>query len=489
MISPEQRAEIRRLVLGEGLPIGTVARTLGLHHATVVRALDDDPPPPRASKPTLIEAHKPYIVERVAALPELSAIRLQAELEERGYEGGIAQLRRFLGGIRPRRPKKAYLRFEVEPGQQAQVDWGSFGHFPVDGGHRPLSCFAMVLSWSRALFIDFSLDQRMDTFLRMHDRAFAAFGGVPKTVVYDNLKSVVLHRHGPVLQLNPHFLRYAGHMIFEPKAAPVRYPEYKGRVEDAMRYIRSSFFYGRRWRNLDDLREQARRWCDDVANKRLHATTRQKPIDRLHFERKRLRGLPERAFDTDLVLPTVVRKDARVLVETNSYSVPGSHVGTPVLVRVDDKTVRVVTEKGDPVATHPRNYGKRIAVEDPAHIEEMLERRPNGREPKQKDRILALGPEARLFLEQTARGRTRIDHEVRRVLRFIERYGEDEVRVGIARCVAQGTCSSTYLRSHLDQARFEAGRGEPPEPIVTGSREADAVTVTPHALGDYDDLF
>src|ERR1019366_2238228 len=118
------------------------------------------------------------------------------------------------------------------------------------------------------IFIDFSLDQRLETFLAMHRRALDFFGGIPKHILYDNLKSVVLHHVGQTVQFNPRFLDFAGHYLFETRAAPVRYPEAKGRVESSIKYIRHSFFYGRTFASLADLRDQARSWRDQTANDR-----------------------------------------------------------------------------------------------------------------------------------------------------------------------------------------------------------------------------
>jgi transposase len=327
MITPEIRAEIRRLVLVEGLRIGVVARKFGVHHGTVRRALRDEVPAQATPLSSALDTFKPYIVKRIIDLPELTSARLLLELRDRGCTLGIAQPRRYVAQIRPQRPRRAYLRIETEAGEQAQVDWGSFGHFRIGGTQRPLSVFSMVLSWSRALFIDFSFDQQMETFCRMHRSALEFFAGVPRRIVYDNLKSVVLHHVGATVQFNPRFLAFAGHYLFETVAAPVRYPEFKGRVESSIKYVRHSFFYGRSFTSLDDLRDQAAAWRDQVANQRIHATTKMRPWQRLLAERPRLRALPARPFDTDLVIPVIVSKEARVRLDTNTYSVPPKYVG------------------------------------------------------------------------------------------------------------------------------------------------------------------
>lgn len=488
-VPPEVEAEIRRLVLRDGWKIETTARRFGVHHSVVRRAIvTGDETKQRGITPSILEPFKPYLVERLAEYPELTTTRLLMELKDRGYPGGIAVVRRFVRKIRVARSRKAYLRIETEPGEQAQVDWGSFGQMRIGATTRPLSCFAMVLSWSRAMFVDFSLDMRLDTFLRMHERAFAFFGGIPRKCLYDNLKSVVLHHVGSVVQFNPSFLVFAGHHLFEPTAAPVRYPQAKGRVEGAIKYVRHAFFYGRTYRDLADLREQARRWCAETANQRIHATTRERPAERLLIERPRLHALPEHRFDTDLVVPAVVSKEARIVLDTNSYSVPHTLVGKSVLVRADDTTVRVV-DGAAVVAKHARCWERRRAIEDPAHLAALLERRPGAKGPRRKDRIAALSTECRLYLQEVARRRIDLRSEVDKLERLIARYGEADVVAGVAAALGARTFGAGYVRAHVDQKRFADGLGEPPEPVVTGRREADEMSVEPHDLGGYDDLF
>lgn len=492
MITATMRAEMRRLVLVEGWRIETVARRYGVHHSVVRRALRDDAGE-RAAPTSALDPFKPYIVERLVDLPQLTSVRLVEELRARGYTLGVAQLRRYVAQIRLPRPRKAYLRVETDPGEQAQVDWGSFGHMRIGTGQRPLSVFSMVMSWSRALFIDFALDQQMETFLRMHRRALEFFAGpdgrgVPKKIVYDNLKSVVLHHIGSTVQFNPRFLAFAGHYLFEAIAAPVRYPEFKGRVEASIKYIRHSFFYGRSFASLDDLRAQAVAWRDQVANERLHATTRERPSQRLLVERSRLRALPKRPFDTDLVIPLIVSKEARVRLDTNTYSVPPEFVGKSVFLRADDRTVRVICDDAE-IARHTRSWNRRHHVEDPAHVQRLLDRRKGARGLKRKDRLVEMAPAARVYLQEIARRRIRLDHEIDKLLRLVDLYGEADVAAAFAQAVAQKTFGARYVRALCDQARFARGQGEPPEPVITGNPLADDLVVEPHPMETYDALF
>jgi transposase len=488
MITPEMRLQMRQQVLRDGLAIETVARRFGVHHSTVRRALEDGTQADRPVSASVLEPHKEYIVERLLALPHLTAPRLMLELKGRGYQHGIAVIRRYVAKIRQPRAHKAYLRIETDPGQQAQVDWGHFGHLRVGGAQRPVSAFSMVMSWSRAIYVDFSFDQQMETFCRMHRRALEFFGGVPRTIVYDNLKSVVLSRAGSVIQFNPRFLAFAGHYVFEPRAAPVRYPEYKGRVEASIKYIRHSFFYGRLFTSLADLRAQVMHWRDEIANVRMHAATRERPIDRLLIEKPLFRALPEHPFDTDLIVPAVVSKEARVSLDCNTYSVPPQLVGKSVHIRADDHQVRIIGD-GVECAVHTRCWDKRHHIEDPAHVEALLEGRKAARPFSRRRQLADVCPESLVYFQEIARRRIRFDSEMTRIFRLIDSYGQTEVAGAIAKAVAQRSFGAKYVRALCDQARFSRGLGEPTEPIVTGNQAADTLEVQPHDMESYDDLF
>jgi transposase len=488
VIQPDVRAQIRRLVLVERMKVETVARRFGLHHSTVRRALDDTLTDEPQGKPSVLEPFKPYIVDRLTAHPELTSPRLLAEIKERGYAHGVAQVRRFVAKVRAPRPRKGYLRVEVEPGEQAQVDWGSFGSLRIGRAQRPLSAFAMVLSWSRALYVDFSLDMKMDTFCAMHRHALEFFGGVPRRVLYDNLKTVVLHHAGATVQFNPRFMDFAGHYLFEPVAAPVRYPEAKGKVESAIKYIRHSFFYGRTFTSLTDLRAQLAQWLEHTANARLHATTRERPNERLLIERTRLRPLPQHPYDTDLVDTAIVSKECHVSLDSNTYSVLPELVGKTVQLRASATAVRVLHE-GQLVTEHERCWERRRHIEKPEHLAKLLERRPGAHLSRSRDRIAALCPEAPLYLRETARTKSNLKREIDKLTRLLVRYGPPELAAGLAAAVAHRTFGAAFVQTLMDQARFSRGQAEPSEPVLTGNTLADNLVVEPHPMESYDDLF
>ena len=183
----------------------------------------------------------------------------------RGYRGSPDHFRHLIACHRPRQKAEAYLRLRCLPGEQAQVDWAHFGHLEIGRARRPLMAFVMVLSYSRQIFLRFFLDARMENFLRGHAAAFEAWQGVPRVLLYDNLKSAVSERRGDAIRFHPTLLGFAGHYRYEPRPVAVARGNEKGRVERAIRYVREAFFAARDFTDLDDLNAQAEAWCNGQA--------------------------------------------------------------------------------------------------------------------------------------------------------------------------------------------------------------------------------
>ncbi len=262
MISKETEAEILRLYHAEKWPLGTIAGQLGLHHTTVQRVLGQAGVDPKivAPRPAMVDPFVPFILEQLGKYPSLHASRLFVMIKERGYPGGPDHLRRLVGRLRPKKPAEAFQRLRTLPGEQAQVDWAHFGKLTVGRALRTLWAFVMVLSYSRRIFLRFFPGAAMPFFLRGHVEAFSDFGGVPRVLLYDNLKSAVLERHGDAIRFHPTLLDLSAHYRFEPRPVAVARGNEKGRVERAIRYIREAFFAARTYTDLADLNRQADAW-------------------------------------------------------------------------------------------------------------------------------------------------------------------------------------------------------------------------------------
>jgi transposase len=254
MIPPAQVPEIRRLFFAEHWRVGTIATQLGLHPDTVRRALATERfARPSPVRPSLLDPYRPFLQATLQQYPRLRATRLFEMVRARGYPGSVVSLRRAVRTLRPAPAAAAYLRLTLLMGEQGQADWGSFGTVTIGRATRRLSAFVLVLSWSRALHAVFTLDQSLESFLRGHVEAFQAFQGVPRVVLYDNLKSAVLERQGDAVRFHPRLLELCGHYHCVPRPCAVAAAWEKGRVERAIRYLRDAFFAARSFRDVEDL--------------------------------------------------------------------------------------------------------------------------------------------------------------------------------------------------------------------------------------------
>ena len=492
MISEEQRAKIRRLYYAEHWKVGTIAAQLGLHHRTVRRALrlDERPAPPRRVRWSILDVYKPFIAEMLAQYPRLRSTRLLEMLRERGYRGSCAQLRRYVRTVRPARQAEAYLRLQTLPGEQAQVDWGNFGTHPVGHARRTLSCFVMVLSWSRALYAHFFWDQHLETFLRGHVGAFEAFGGVARDLLYDNLKSVVLERDGDHIRYHPRLLELAGHYHFAPKpCAPYRGNE-KGRVERAIQYLRHSFYAARTWTDIDDLNAQLHRWIEQTADRRVVPSDPKRTlvVEAKEHERERLLPLPQHPFECDQVKAIRSGKTPYARFDLNDYSIPHELVRKPLTLIASAHEVRLATRDGTEVARHRRSYDRGQRIEDERHIAALARAKRHAHQLRVRDRLRIVCRHADAFIEALSRRDAAMSVETRRLESLLDQYGADELDLALADALERSAISSAAVRYVLDQrARL---RGQPPAvPVVLPDHEhVRDLRVIPHRLDAYDQL-
>lgn len=303
MISKEGQMEIAVLAK-HGMSIRGITETTGLSRNTVRRYLRGGDAAgsrkPAPKRPEKLDPFKDYIVDRLkAAAPDvIPAVVLFREIRARGYEGGETRVRDFVRGLRPEPKPDPVVRFETAPGCQMQADWATVG-----SGEDQLKVFIGTLGWSRATFAWFCADEKLDTLLDCHERAFNAFGGVPEEVLYDNMKTVVLERNAygrGVHRFHPGFLDYARHVGAMPRLCRPYRAKTKGKVERFVGYLKRSFWvpFVATCRQTG-LRPDAHAanaavavWLRDVANARVHATTGEVPAERLVHEREHLQPLP-----------------------------------------------------------------------------------------------------------------------------------------------------------------------------------------------------
>lgn len=248
-----------------------------------------------------VAPYETYLRERQATAQPLwiPATVLHREISAKGYQGGMSQLRRFLRSVRPTLPVDPIVRFETAPGEQMQVDWVEFRK-----GSDPLYAFCATLGYSRASYVEFVTDMKVGTLIDCHQKAFVALGGVPKRILYDNMKTVVIERDvdGPgEHRYHAAFLDYAKHCGFIIKLCRPYRARTKGKVERFNGYLRRSFYVPlvaklkQAGLQLDAVtaNTEVRQWLKEVANERIHGTTQTQPSERLLAEQAQLQAIPE----------------------------------------------------------------------------------------------------------------------------------------------------------------------------------------------------
>lgn len=299
-----------RVLLREYLTLGwtkqALAERLGVSRRTIYswiangqldRELDGDPVQYRKRPPVKrkIDPYCGIINARLSEYPKLSSVRLLDEIRAAGYDGGYSQLTEYVRSVRPSPPADPVVRFETPPGYQAQVD---FAHIKFPWGKR--YALLVVLGYSRLLWIRLFPRQRMDELIEGLEQAFRSFAGVPKELLFDQMKSVIvndLRDSGGGLQENVEFLRFANHWGFRIRSCRAYRAKTKGKVERSISYLRDNFLYGREFANDADVDAQLVWWLENRANVRIHATPRETPQQRFSRDEQHMLGrLPATSY-------------------------------------------------------------------------------------------------------------------------------------------------------------------------------------------------
>ena len=490
MIPPELEAGILRLYHAEKWRVGTIATQLGVHHSTVRRVLAQAglPAGRRSMRHSIADPFMAFILETLKKYPKLCASRLYQMVKERGYPGGPDHFRAIVARHRPRPAAEAYLRLRTLPGEQGQIDWGHFGKVTLGQAVRPLMAFVMVLSYSRQIFLRFFLGSHMANFLRGHVAAFAFFGAVARVILYDNLRSAVLERRGDAIRFHPKLLELAKHYRFEPRPVAQARGNEKGRVERAIRFARENFFAAREWSDLDDLNAQALTWCLGVAADRKCPEDRTRTVREVFEEEKpRLLALPENPFPTEERVGVRVGKTPYVRFDLNDYTLPHTHVRRTLEVVATLKKVRILDGQ-EVIATHARSWDRGQQIEDPAHLQALVDHKRQGREHRGLDRLYHAAPRSQPFFVELANRGGNLGATTAGLLRLLDRYGARSLDEALAAAVAKDVLSLGAVRQILDQRAHAAGQPPPITVALPDDPRVRDLMVKPHALTTYDQL-
>ena len=486
-MSDELKAKILRYHHVEKWRVGTIARHLNIHHGTVKRALSATGVSKQniLVKGSMIDPFLSFVMDTLQKFPSLTASRLYDMVKERGYPGGLDHFRHLISFYRPRPQAEAYLRLKTLPGEQAQVDWGHFGYVTIGKAKRPLMAFVMVLSFSRKMFLHFYLNQRTENFLRGHEGAFQAFGGIPRVILYDNLKSAVLERCGDAIRFNPVLLKFAAHYHFEPRPVAVYRGNEKGRVERAIRYVRDNFFAARLWDTTDELNAQATIWCETQATDRPCPEDRARTVGAVFKEEKpRLLPLPDNPYPCDEIETVRVGKTPYIRFDLNDYSVPHAHVRKILTVQASLKIVNIA-EGATVVASHVRSFDKAQQIECEEHIKRLAEQKKGARLHRGQHRLTNAIDCASEFLNKAAERGYSLKTTTNQLLRLLDDYGAALLSEAMDDALARGVAHANAVHQSLQRLLDERKQLPQSHHGMLSNKRVNELVIKPHSLADY----
>lgn len=379
-----------RQYLKQGLSISETSRITGYDRKTVRKYAKSVHKPiykKRDKTKSKLDSYKGYLESKISEAP-FTATRLYREIQEQGYSGRYSIVKRYVRRIRSKFTTKAVWRFETEPGQQAQVDWGEFGHIILDGKKYKLYAFGMILGYSRTKYAEFTISNDTETLIRCHVNAFNYFGGYTKDILYDNMKQVIIKRMFDLQEstLNPKFADFSGYYGFKPRFCRPYRAQTKGKIENTIKYLRSDLYLGIKVTSLEELNNKTKQWLNRV-NAQVHGTTKEVPFDRLKQENLfSIQGLP--SYDTSKMLIRKVSPECYIHYQGNRYSVPFRYAGMQVELKVTAEELSIYYKK-ERVCSHELLFGLNKRSKEKEHFKGLLKQiRDENLKPYRKNSIL-----------------------------------------------------------------------------------------------------
>jgi hypothetical protein len=348
--------------------------------------------------------------------------------------------------------------------------------------------FIMVLSHARQIFLRFFPDARMENFLRGHVAAFTAWNGVPRVLLYDNLRSVVLERRGDAIRFHPTLLGFAGHYRYEPRPVAVARGNEKGRVERAIRYVRNAFFAARSFNDLDDLNTQAETWCNGPAADRRCPDEPDRTVREVFAEEAaRLLPLPDNPAPLLERIAVAVGKTPYVRFDLNDYSVPHNCVRRALTVLADPHEVRIV-DGIEMLARHQRSYDKGAQIEDATHVQGLVEQKRAARQHRATDRLAQAAPASQTLLIRAAERGANLGAITAALMRLLGRTSAADLQLAILEALERDVPHPNAVRLALERRREQRGEAPQVAVVLPAHVQARDAPVQPHALETYDQL-
>lgn len=389
--------------------------------------------------------------------------------EEHGLVAGYSSVKRYLKREFNLGKPQVTVRIETPPGREAQVDFGYMGMMvdPETGQVRKSWAFIMTMSYSRHRFVRFVFRMDIHHWIDCHERAFQFFGGVPETVVLDNLKSGVIKPdiYDPTLQLA--YADLERHYGFVADPAKIQSPKLKGKVERMVPVVRQHFLAGRLFQDIRDTNQRSLIWCREGIGQEIHGTTKRKPYPVfLEEEKPLLKPLPAEPFERPVWKECRVHPDHHIVFDRSYYSLPTRYISKAVMARGTQKQVQIFYQQ-ELIKTHPRSPvpGKRMTDESdypPAKLAYLMAVPTWCRK-----RAAEFGPHTETLISTILS-----DHAMRNlrkaqaILRLGEKYGS-HLEAACERALAYGNFRYKSLTFILEQGLAHPESPSPVKPLST----------------------
>ena len=491
MISDQEHVEIRKMYYRDHLTVNAISTLIGRHHSVIKRVLFKNHKKRTTIKQKKYQAdfdeNKVFLEQKLLEYPNLKASRISQILQDRGVQIPIHQIRCFIKKLRPPATKKAFMKVKVVPGEQAQVDWASCGEINTGRGvQRKLSLFVMVLSFSRAIFARFYLNQTSSSVASGIVQSFQYFGGIPQAVLFDNMKTIVTERFIKAIHFNKDILDLASKYCFLPKVCTPYAAWEKGRVEKLIRYIKENFLAARYFKDLNDANDQLIKWLDEQANKRPWTDDKSKTVWSVWKEEELKTLMP---FVDDGFIPyqkviASVGKTPYVRFDLNNYSIPHRFVRNSVEILGSENKVRIFHGQNE-IASHDRSYSKGEDIEDKSHIEDLIKSKLSAQFQASKDHLFYLMPSAEAFFKKISERGYYVPSSFRGLRKLARIYPVEKIEAAMASLIEKDVAAMDSLIYILEnESTFEINI----EPDFSSRPDLKDIHVKMHDLNTYTQL-
>jgi transposase len=482
MIDRRSVFEIHRLK-DAGYSARQIAQELQIGRKTVRKYLAHpertfSPRKPRVSK---LDPYREMIDTFLMDAPDVKTPVVLQRLQKEGFDGKSTILRSYLQKKRgENRNREVFIRFESAPGKQMQIDWGHFGSLTYGTAVRKLYALAVIESYSRMLYVEFTHSQKQEALHQGLINAFKFFHGTPEEIVVDNMLTAVTERCSNVIRFNDAFLDLLRIFKIVPRACHIRAPQEKGKIEKSIHYLRQNFWPLRTFSDLADAQQQVNHWRDSVCNVRIHQTTGEKPVDR--FAGVNLRPLPPSLPDCRESATLLVHQDFAVRFDDNTYTAPPWTIGRRLTLKAD-QTTAVLYHRQKQVAAHNRSWERKKRIEQPEHKEQVKKLQQKLWQDRDIALLSSLGQELVDYLAALADARQPIKKNVVKLLALKDQYGAVSLISAIVKATSHRAYGADYIENILRQEKMPQKHHLP---VKLKNDELNNIKLSEPLLADYD---